>query len=224
MSVNKFSMAPLSILIVDDHKFITQALTLYFREHAREYAVTECNDDSQALSLASASKPTVIILDIQMRAFSGLQLIEKLRDVSSNSKIVVFSMHNELEKVKQAYKKGANGYVTKNSEAREIITAIKEVTSGRRFYCSELTESVSEMFFYGNITGEGPSISDLTERERTILKLIKSGLKPSQIAKELEIARSTINVYRFKIMKKLSLRNTAEFYKFVFESAEQDEI
>jgi len=210
-------MSKISILIVDDHKLIRETWSYILNNDPRFHVVGECGDAQEAVELARSKHPHVVLMDINMTPFSGLEATQRIRKVSPGSKVIGVSMHSQPAYAKKMLQMGARGYVTKNSSKEEMIKAILEVHHGNKYICDEIKNIISEQLL--DEKEDSPNINALTEREMQIINFIKEGLSSKEIATNLSISLKTVEVHRHNILKKLKLKNSASLVNFINTNA-----
>jgi two-component system invasion response regulator UvrY len=199
-------------MIIDDHTLIRESCScmLNMQDNFEVIAVPEPGE--HVIEIVRQKRPDIILLDINMGAYNGFDMIILLRKVSPLSKIIGLSMHSQPIYAKRMIKLGARGYLTKNSPATEIIRAINQVYKGETYLCNEIKDILSEKVMSND--SEEVSINILSERETQILKLLKDGKSSKGIAEDLNISSRTVEVHRHHILKKLKMKNTVSAISF----------
>jgi DNA-binding NarL/FixJ family response regulator len=210
-------MSKINILIADDHKLIRETWSYILNSDSRFQVVGECGDAQEAVELARTKRPHVVLMDINMTPFSGLEATQRIRKISPGSKVIGVSMHSQPAYAKKMLQMGARGYVTKNSSKEEMIKAILEVNHGNKYICDEIKNIISEQLL--DEKEDSPNINALTEREMQIINFIKEGLSSKEIATSLTISLKTVEVHRHNILKKLKLKNSASLVNFINTNA-----
>src|SRR5271154_2899829 len=206
-------MSKISILIADDHKLIREIWGYILNSDSRFHVVADSGDAAEAVELAKNTHPNVVLMDINMHPFSGLEATQKIRKISPSSKIIGLSMYSQPAYAKKMLQLGASGYVTKNSSKDEMIEAIISVNSGHKYVCSEIKNIISEQILDENVNT--PNVNTLTEREIQVINFIKQGLSSKEIASNLNISLKTVEVHRHNVLKKLKLKNSASLVNFI---------
>jgi len=209
-------MNKISILIADDHKLIRETWSYILNSDPRFKVIASCGNGEEAIELAKEKHPGVILMDINMTPFSGLEATKEIRKIIPDSKIIGVTMHSQPAYAKKMLQIGARGYVTKNSSKEEMIKAILEVYQGNKYICEEIRNILSDQSLDEN--ENSPNINTLTEREMQIINLIKQGFSSKEIATDLEISLKTVEVHRHNILKKLKLKNSASLVNFINNS------
>ena len=203
------------ILIADDHKLIRETWTYILNNdvNSRFKVIACCENAEDAVTLTGQKRPDVILMDINMAPFSGMEATRRIREVWPQSRIIGVTMHSQPSYARKMMQIGASGYVTKNSSREEMMEAIVEVHQGNKYVCNEIKDIIFDQ------TEKRPTalagVNTLTEREMDIINLIKSGHSSREISVELEISLKTVEVHRHNILKKLQLKNSASLVNFM---------
>jgi DNA-binding NarL/FixJ family response regulator len=206
-------MKAINVLIADDHKLIRETLGYLLSSDSRFNVVALCGNSEQAVEITKALQPDIVLMDINITPISGFEATQKICLASPFSKVIGLSMHTHPEYAKKMLKSGASGYVTKNSPREEMINAILEVNSAKKYVCQEINNIIADNLLNGK--NDEPDISSLTVRELQVVKFIQEGLSSSLIANEIHIGVRTVEAHRYNIMRKLKLRNAASLVNFV---------
>jgi DNA-binding NarL/FixJ family response regulator len=205
----------ISILIADDHKLIRETWTYILNRDSRFKVVGSCSNSEEAVKMSEELQPQIVLMDINMAPFSGIEATRRIREASPNSRIIGVTMHTQPTYAKKMLQLGASGYVTKNSSKEEMFNAILEVSKGNKFICEEIKELLSEA---QEDTTAISAINTLTEREMDVINLIKQGSSSKDISLKLDISIKTVEVHRHNILKKLKLKNAASLIHFMNSS------
>jgi DNA-binding NarL/FixJ family response regulator len=206
-------MEKISILLVDDHKLIRESWSFILNSDARFQVIGETSNGEEAVEMAKEKKPKIVLMDINMTPVNGFEATKLVRKFSPGSKIIGISMHSMPAYARKMLQMGAMGYVTKNSSKDELLNAIIEVNSGRKYICEEVKNILAQQ----ELEEEGgkPDMNSLSRREIDIVKLIREGLSSKEVASQLDISLKTVEVHRYNILKKLNLKNTAALVNFI---------
>ena len=195
------------LLLADDHAILLEGLTRLLEP---EFEVIGKAEDGRALLKISATlKPDVIITDISMPQLNGIEAVRKLRKKDSRTKVIILSMHADVELARQALRLGASGYVLKHSAAESLSKAIHQVLKGRVYVSPRISVDVLATVQQPSSHPERPAVV-LTQREREVLQLVSEGRTIRGIGNILDIASRTVVFHKSNIMDKLGLRTTAE--------------
>jgi DNA-binding NarL/FixJ family response regulator len=210
-------MSKISILIADDHKLIRETWTFILNSDPRFQVIATCGDADEAVQIAKEKRPNIILMDINMPPYSGIEATQQVKKFSPEARIIGVSMHSQPAYAKKMLQIGARGYVTKNSSKEEMIKAILEVQEGNKYICEEIRNIISDQLL--DEKESSPDINILTEREMQIINLIKEGFSSKEIAGSLTISLKTVEVHRHNILKKLKLKNSASLVNFINTNA-----
>lgn len=198
-----------TVLIIDDHTLLRETWAHLINQNPDYTVAGSVGSAEEALVQAKELQPQIILLDINLPGISGLQATPLLLQAAPQTKIIGVSMHNQPTYVKQMLRSGAVGYVTKSSRTAELFEAFKEALAGRKYLCEEIKNIIAEQL------GTDETKAALSERELSIIRLLKEGMSSKEIAAQLAIATKTVDVHRYNILKKLKLRNTAALVQYI---------
>ena len=153
-----------------------------------------------------------LILDVDMPGRSGLDILKQIRSEGSKIPVLMFSFHREDQLAVRALKAGASGYLSKDAADLELVTAINQLLSGRKYISAPVAQLLASQF------SDAPaeeSHSLLSDREYQIMLLIAKGKTVSQISDELSLSASTVSTYRSRILEKMKMKNNAELMNYV---------
>jgi DNA-binding NarL/FixJ family response regulator len=199
------------ILIVDDHAVVRKGLRLVLDAEDDLEPVGEAGSARDAIFQARSLKPDVILLDVVMPERSGLDVLPQLLHEHPDVKVLILSMQDDPQYVKQAFAAGASGYVLKEAADTEVVTAVREVAGGGRYVHPELgARLIAAEAEAARRAEEDP----LSEREREVLRLLALGHTNQEIARKLYISVRTAETHRAHIMQKLRLQTRAELVSY----------
>ena len=202
------------VLIVDDHAVVRSGLKLVLESEEGIEPVGEAGSARDAIFEARSTKPDVILLDVVMPDQSGIEVIPTLLKENPEAKVLVLSMQDDPQYVREAFAAGASGYVLKEAADREVVAAVREVAAGGRYVHPELgARLVTAESEERRRAEEDP----LSERESEVLRLLALGHTNQEIAKQLFISVRTAETHRSHIMQKLRLSSRAELVRYALE-------
>lgn len=202
----------MKILVVDDHAVVREGVRRLLSSIPGA-EITEASSAQDALAAYRASKPQVVVLDINLGQSSGLALLQRLKAEDKDARVVMFTMHSEPSYANGALRAGAAGYVSKSAMAEELITAVKRVAEGERYIERELASELALSPAAG-----GDPLSRLSNRELEILRLLGEGKSIAQIASTFGIAYKTVANACGRLKEKLGLQRTADLIRLSIES------
>jgi two-component system NarL family response regulator len=210
------SAMKMRILIVDDHKMLRGALCHLMQAQPDMEVVGQSSDGRDIVALAHETAPHLVCMDIGLPCMNGIELTRLLLQSLPHLKVIALSAYSDKGHVLDMLNAGATGYVTKVEDGEELLRAIRAVFHGRLYLCPDVAEVVTQALFQQ--IRPGRSMVLLGARERQVLKLVAQGHTSSQIAAELLIAASTVEVHRRNIMRKLDRHSVAELTRYVIEN------
>lgn len=207
------------ILLADDHAVLRTGLRLLLSSQDGFSVVGEASTGMETLSLAEKLQPDLILLDLSMPALGGLEALPVLRRLSPEARILILTMHDDPEYLRQALKSGAAGYVLKKAADVELLSAVRAVMRGEVYVHPALTrvllEDVLPTSDFAAVPGSWEALS---EREREVLRLVALGYTSAEIAEQLSLSTKTVETYRARGMEKLGLSNRAALVRFALNN------
>jgi len=204
------------VLLADDHSIVRAGLRRIVEESDEMSVVAEASDGREAIAKAREQRPDVAVIDISMPGLDGLETISHLLSLYPDLPILVLTMHEEEQYLVRAFEAGAMGYLTKRSAPEQLVSAIAKVHSGARYLTSSAAEILALRVARG-IKGGSP-LDLLSTRELQVLRRLAAGHTNREIAEAYGISIKTVDTYRFRILKKLHLRNNAELSRFAMQN------
>ena len=202
------------ILLADDHAVVRHGLKQILADEFKRATFGEARNAQEALNLVWKESWDVAVLDITIPGRSGLEVLREIKKSRPKLPVLVLSMHPENQFAVRVLKRGASGYMTKESAPDELVGAIKKVLGGGRYVSPSLAEKLAS---YLSSDQQKPPQELLSDREFQVLRLIASGKIVSEIARELSLSVKTISTYRTRILEKMDLRNNAELMHYAMQ-------
>ena len=199
-------MGPIRIIIADDHMMVREGLKQLLELDGNIEVVGQASEGEKCLELVKQLQPDVVLLDINMPNMNGLQALQKMRLKNEKQKILMLTIHNEVEYLLRAVELGANGYVLKDSESEVLKKAIHTVYRGETYIEPTLTPEMKERMKRDKSTTSEP----LTNREVDVLKLVAEGLFNKEIACRLNISEKTVKNHVSNIFKKIGVSDRTQ--------------
>ncbi|MBN3851046.1 MULTISPECIES: response regulator transcription factor [Burkholderiaceae] len=200
------------LLLVDDHPLVRDGLRARLEAVRHFEVVGEADNAQEALALAEKAAPHLALMDVGMKnGMNGIALTGLFHERFPAIRVLMLSMHDNLEYVTQAVRAGASGYVLKDSPALEIIQAIGAVLDGKTFFSAELSARLIQA------SATQSPVERLTPRERDILDALAEGLSSKQIAQRNDLSVRTVETHRQNLKRKLEIEGQAELIKFAVE-------
>jgi len=210
-------MKTIRVLLADDHTILRDGIRALLEKEADMQVIGEAEDGFAAVKLATQLEPDVVVLDIAMPRLNGLEATRQIRRSLPRTRVLVLTMHDDEEYIRQVLAAGALGYVLKDAAARDLLGAIRAVARGEAVLSPAITRLVIEDYLrWGDIQpAKGENI--LTPREREVLQLIAEGYTNKQIAEILCLSVKTIQAHRANLMQKLDLHDRGELIKYAIQ-------
>lgn len=202
-------MSTIKIIVVDDHQLFREGIISLLSRKDDLEIIGEAENAEELMNILDSKKAHIVLIDISLPGINGIEIISQVRKEHENVKFIVLTMHAEGQYVIKAVKAGASGYLIKNADEVELLTAIKQVALGNKYFNNE----ISHLMISGMATVEEESQKQLSEREKEVLTLVSDGKTTKEIAEELFVSARTVETHRVNIMKKLKVQNTAELIK-----------
>jgi DNA-binding NarL/FixJ family response regulator len=200
----------ITVIISDDHNIVRQGIRAILEKQADIHILAEASDGQQAVDLCEQLLPDILITDIVMPRLNGIQSIERLRDQNSHTRAIILSMYLDETLIRQAFIKGAKGYVLKNGVTEELHLAIHAAMAGETYLSPAVSTILVESTIQGRVLTEGQGSFDLLSlREREILQLLAEGHTNSETAEILVISEKTVEKHRSALVEKLGIHNLA---------------
>ena len=203
------------IVLVDDHTVLRDGLKSLLNYEPGLEVIGDASDGREAIKLTDTLKPDIIITDISMPGMNGIESVRAIRQNHPHLKIIILSMHAGQEYVIQALQAGANGYVVKQADASEVLTAIRAVMAGGAYLSPTISKHIIDGYLSHNL--EDLSGPKLTTREREVAQLLAEGESTRSISDILTISIKTVETHRMNIMKKLDAKSQTDLIKYALK-------
>lgn len=204
----------INVLIADDHAIVRQGLKQILSETEDMLVTGEADDGAEALNLARQQPWDVFLLDVSMPNRNGIDTLKQLKKEFPRLPVLILSMHPEEQYAVRALKAGASGYLTKQSAPEQLVNAIRQVASGKKYLSPAVAQQLADAI--SEDTEKSPH-ERITDREYQVLKLIAAGKTLTQIAETLNLGVATVSTYRARLLEKMGLRSTAELIRYGLE-------
>ena len=221
MSVGYKSQSPATnrkrIMVVDDHPIVRQGLALLINREPDMVVCGEAEEAMGALHVLASARPDVLILDISLNGPDGIDLLKTLRTTHPTLPVLILSMHDELIYAERALRAGANGYIMKQEATERVLVAVRRILNGEIYVSQRISNQMLKHYITGPSVIRNSSVSDLSDRELEVFRLIGDGHGTRQIAEELHVSVKTVESYQAHIKEKLSLRSARELVQHAIQ-------
>ncbi len=207
-------MEPYRIILADDHRMFRHGVRRILEDVNGISIVGEASDGLTLLKLLRHTVADLVVLDISMPGMRGIEATKEVKSLYPHIKILILTMHKDLEYFQHATAAGAVGFVLKEDADEALVTAIKEIQQGKVYVSPLLREDLTDHLFRLQGKEKKGRLNSLTTREKEVLKLIAEGKTSREIAHLFSISIRTVQHHRANLMKKLNLRKTADLVKF----------
>lgn len=209
----------ITIVLADDHVLLRSGLKLLLEKEPSFKVVGEASDGEEVLGVLEEKDPDIVILDISMPRLDGIECIKEIKSRGMKAKIIILTMHDDENYIKEVMRAGAVGYVQKGAVDTELFLAIKEVSKGQVFLNEKDSKNLLQILISEN--QRKPNEDDpyiiLSSREREVLKLLACGYSLKEIADSLYLSIKTVDTYKTRIMEKLNYTRKSELVGYALK-------
>jgi DNA-binding NarL/FixJ family response regulator len=211
--------ATIRLLIVDDHQMVRDGIRVMLESQDRiaGFDVTEADSGEDGLQKVLKQDFDIIMVDYQLPRMSGAETVEKILTYKPEAKILALSNYDELSYINKMISAGAKGYVLKNIEPSQLITAIETVLNGKSYYSNEVAVKLIDGDRQPRQKAFPLEYYGITRREMEILKMIAKEMTNEEIAAKLLLSKRTVDSHRQNLINKLHVKNTVGLIKIAFE-------
>ena len=202
-----------NFLIIDDHPIVRKGIRQLLEERSGPVSVEEAGSAAEGVKKFREGDYELVLLDINLPGRGGLDLIEDLKKIKSNVRVLVVSMYPEEQYAIRALKSGAMGYLTKDSAPDELLVAVNKILQGDRY----ITQSIAEKIFDA-LENKGVPHEALSNREFEVMILIARGRNLKTIGDLLSLSEKTISTYRSRILEKMNMQSNADIIKYALQN------
>jgi DNA-binding NarL/FixJ family response regulator len=204
----------LRILVADDHDIVRRGLKELLEEHPGWTVCAEAANGRQAVALALEHRPRVAVIDLAMPELNGLEATRRIRQAVPDTEVLIFTMHESDELVRNVLAAGARGYLLKSDAARQLVPAVEALSHRKPFFAGPISERLLEGYLKTERSPASGSPERLTAREREVVQLLAEGNSNKDIARSLDLSVKTVETHRAAIMRKLSLHSLADLVRY----------
>jgi len=207
------------VLLADDHALMRRGIRDLLQADSEIEVVGEAADGREAAQLTTKLKPDVLIMDLTMPELNGLDAIKHIRKDCPEVELLVFSMHDSEDLIREVFSAGARGYVLKSDAALHLVEAVKSLASGRPFFTPRISEAILHTLVSAGdqLKTDAPG-GPLSSREREILQLLAENKSNKEIATRLGISVRTVETHRRSVMQKLNATSIVELVHYAIRN------
>jgi DNA-binding NarL/FixJ family response regulator len=200
-----------TVLLADDHVIFTDGIVRILNE--RYEVVGTVRDGNSLVAAAARLRPDVIVSDISMPTLSGIEVLRQLREHHGDTRVIFLTMHADAKLAAEAFRLGARGFVVKHSSGEELVMAIEAVLEGHKYMSAALTDDVLALM----ADPESDGGSELSSRQKEVLRLIVNGHRMKEIAATLNLSPRTVETIKYEMMRNLKLHSTTGLVRYAIE-------
>jgi len=213
--MSKLSSEQITVFIADDHAVLREGLRLLLESNEKIKVIGDADNGRDTIKQVRMLKPNIVIMDIAMPELDGIEATRQILEQSPSTCVIILSMHSSPEYVHRSIDAGAKGYILKESAGAEIINAVLNCATGKRYLSKKISEQVIDEYFQQKSYKDKKDIlSQLSPREMEILKLVVEGKSSAEIANIIFISPKTVETYRSRIMQKIGVKDITGLVKF----------
>lgn len=209
-------MEKIKVMIVDDHAMIREGIKRLLEFDGNISVVAEASDGEECLSILKKTDLDILLLDINMPKKNGIEVLQEIRSKKMKIKVLMLTVHNEVEYLIKAVDIGVDGYILKDSESSELIKAINVILSGENYIQPSLIPSLNSKLISRDVDKE--KIEQLTKREMEILLNVANGMFNKEIAVNLNISERTVKNHISNIFKKIKVADRTQAAVFAIKN------
>lgn len=207
----------IKVMIADDHKMVREGIKQLLELDENISVVAMASDGEECLSFLKDWLPDVLLLDINMPNKNGLDVLEEIKDQGLDVKVIILTVHNEVDYLLRAVEIGVDGYILKDSGSAELINAIMMVMNGESYIQPDMIPMLNSKMVIRNSDKE--KIKNLTKRELEVLILVSEGMFNKEIADKLEISERTVKNHISNIFKKIDVADRTQAAVFAIKNS-----
>jgi DNA-binding NarL/FixJ family response regulator len=200
------------IVIADDHAIVREGLKRIVSDAQDMQVIGEAADGNEVLRVVREQEFDILVQDLSMPGRSGMELIRRVKTERPALRVLVLSMHEELQYAVRAIKSGASGYLTKESAPGQLVEAIRKIAAGGAFISAQVAEQLALGAMPGAVQSAPHEV--LTEREFEVFRQLVAGLSVTEVATRLNVSAKTVSTHKANLMQKLGVHNQTELVRY----------
>ncbi len=208
----------LRLLVADDHEIVRRGLHALLKAQPGWEVCAEAANGREAVEKAKALKPDIVILDLAMPELNGLEATRQIRRNVPDAEVIILTMHESEQVVREVLDAGARGYILKSDAGRDLVTAVEAVSRKVPFFTSKVAAMVMEAYLNGRGGSGSEDRRRLSPREREILQMLAEGMSSKEVAVKLGISVKSAETHRSNIMRKLDLHSVSDLVRYAIRN------
>ncbi|MFP4255591.1 MAG: response regulator [Desulfobacterales bacterium] len=211
-------MAKIKLMIADNHILVREGLKALLGKESGIRVAAEASDGDEMMKKIRETRPDVVLMEISMPELQAVEAICKIREISENTKVVILTMHQKQDYIREALNAGAMGYLLKTSRFEEVLAAIRAAYDNNYFLSTEINADIINNYLQKETRKPFMSTYDqLTRREQQIFRMVAEGATVNEIGDRLSISPKTVAKHRTNLMEKLNMKNTASMVRYALQ-------
>jgi DNA-binding NarL/FixJ family response regulator len=206
------------VLLVDDQALVRAGFRMILKAEPGIEVVGEASDGAEAVTLARELEPDVVLMDIRMPDFDGIEATRRIVDREEAPRVLVLTTFDLDEYVYEALRAGASGFLLKDAPEEQLVAGIRIVADGGSLFAPQVTRRLIERFARSHETTAPPALDELTPRELEVLRLVARGLSNAEIAATLVVSEHTVKTHVARLLQKLDLRDRVQAVVLAYET------
>ncbi|HKS09887.1 MAG TPA: response regulator transcription factor [Pyrinomonadaceae bacterium] len=207
------------ILVADDHDVVRRGLREQLSAHDGWEICGEASNGREAVQMAMKLSPDVAVIDLSMPELNGLEATRQIRRELPRTEVLIFTMHETEQLIREVLSAGARGYVLKSDAGRHLTSAVEALSHRRPFFTAKVSEALLDAFLKSSAReDEGSAFRTLTDREREIVQMLAEGKSNKEIATKLSISIKTVETHRATVMRKLDISSIVELVHYAIRN------
>lgn len=212
-------MKSFRILVVDDHQLVRKGVVAAIRDERPDWEVCgEASTGREAVAAAERLNPDIVVMDISMPDLNGLEATRQILKENPQRQVLILSMHESEQIVRDVLDCGARGYILKSDAGTDLLGALDALRNNKPFFTSKVAEVVLRGYLGGPSAGAAIPGSPVSPREREIIQLIAEGKPNKEIATTLSISVKTVETHRARVMSKLDLHSISDLVRYAIRN------
>ncbi len=208
-------MHNLRLVVADDHPLMRRGICDLLEAEPGWEVVAKASNGREAIDAVSKTKPDVLVIDLAMPELNGLTATREILRLFPELGVVLLTMHNTDQSVREVLESGARGYVLKSDAEQDLVAAVRAVAAGKPFFTANITEIVLKGYLNRSATSEpAKALSGLTTRERQVVQLLVEGKGNKDVALAMHLSVKTVEAHRSNINRKLAIRSTSDLVRY----------
>jgi DNA-binding NarL/FixJ family response regulator len=205
----------LRLVVADDHPLMRRGICDLLEAEPGWEVVAKASNGREAIDAVSKTKPDVLVIDLAMPELNGLTATREILRLFPELGVVLLTMHNTDQSVREVLESGARGYVLKSDAEQDLVAAVRAVAAGKPFFTANITEIVLKGYLNRSATSEpAKALSGLTTRERQVVQLLVEGKGNKDVALAMHLSVKTVEAHRSNINRKLAIRSTSDLVRY----------